>query len=163
MAGKVYKMGADVDTDVILPGRYLDVTDHEELGRHCMEGIDPDYAKKIQKGDVIFAANNFGCGSSREHAAIAIKSSGITAIVAESFARIFFRNAINNGLPVIECPEAVRATDYGDEVEVDLTAGCINNLTKGSTFHFIPQPEYIQKLYAAGGLLPYMKNNLGEK
>ena len=163
MASKVYKMGADVDTDVILPGRYLDVTDHEELGKHCMEGIDPDYAKKIHTGDVIFASNNFGCGSSREHAVIAVKYSGITAVVAESFARIFFRNAINNGLPVIECPEAVQGTDYGDEVNVDLAAGCIRNLTKGLTFQFIPQPEYIQNLYAAGGLLPYMKKNLGKK
>lgn len=157
---KVYRLGDDIDTDVILPGRYLNITDPKELASHCMEAIDPDYNKKINPGDIMVGGRNFGCGSSRENAVIAIKASGISAVIAESFARIFFRNSINIGLPLLECKEAARAIDAGDEVEVDLAKGMITNKTKGLTFNTVPQPQFIQDLYAAGGLLPYIKNTV---
>ena len=158
MASKVYKLGDDINTDVILPGRYLNITDPAEMTAHCMEAIDPDYNKKIKAGDVIVGGRNFGCGSSRENAVIAIKASGISVVIAESFARIFFRNSINVGLPLLESREAVRVTGTGDELEVALEKGLIINKTKGKTFNTIPQPKYIQDLYAAGGLLPYIKS-----
>ena len=159
MASSVYKMGDDIDTDVILPGRYLNVTDHAELALHCMEGIDPDFGKKIKAGDVILGGRNFGCGSSRENAPIAIKASGISAVVAESFARIFFRNAINIGLPIFESKEAVSATDAGDKLKIDADKGLIINETKGLTFKTHPMPEFLRKLYEAGGLLQYIKKS----
>ena len=158
MAARVYKLGDDIDTDVILPGRYLNITDPKELAVHCMEGIDTDLGKKIKTGDVIFGGKNFGCGSSRENAPIAIKASGISAVVAESFARIFFRNSINIGLMIFECKDAVLATEDGDEVEIDAEKGLITNKTKNLTFQTHPIPEFLQKLYAAGGLLPYIKS-----
>jgi 3-isopropylmalate/(R)-2-methylmalate dehydratase small subunit len=159
MGANVYKLGADINTDVILPGKYLSVTNPDELASHCMEGLDPEFSSKIKRGDVIFAGSNFGCGSSREHAVIAIKSSGVAAVVAESFARIFYRSSINNGLPLLECPEAVRSTDPGDEVEVDPIQGLIHNKTRGLTFRTPPQPEFLRRVYAAGGLLPLIKSS----
>jgi 3-isopropylmalate/(R)-2-methylmalate dehydratase small subunit len=160
MASKVYKLGDDINTDVILPGRYLNITDPTEMASHCMEAIDPDYNKKVKTGDIIVGGRNFGCGSSRENAVIAIKASGISVVIAESFARIFFRNSINVGLPLLESAEAVRVTDPGDELEVYPEKGLIVNKTKGKTFNTIPQPKYIQELYAAGGLLPYIKSTI---
>jgi 3-isopropylmalate/(R)-2-methylmalate dehydratase small subunit len=159
MGANVYKLGSDINTDVILPGKYLSVTDSDELASHCMEGLDPEFSTKVKRGDVIFAGSNFGCGSSREHAVIAIKSSGIVAVVAESFARIFYRSSINNGLPLLECPEAVQSADPGDEVDVDPIQGLIRNKTKGLSFQVPPQPEFLRQVYAAGGLLPLIKSS----
>ncbi len=156
--GKVFKYGDNVDTDVIIPARYLNVPDPQELARHCMEDIDIDFAKKVQKGDIIVADKNFGCGSSREHAPIAIKASGISCVIAETFARIFYRNAINIGLPIIECPEAAKGIDAGDEVEIDFDSGKIYNKTKEMEFQGQAFPEFMQKIIKAEGLINYINN-----
>ena len=153
--GNVFKFGDNVDTDVIIPARYLNAPDPSELAKHCMEDLDVDFVKKVQKGDIIVANKNFGCGSSREHAPISIKAAGVSCVIAETFARIFYRNSINIGLPIIECPEAARGIEAGDEVEVDFDSGKIYNRTKGTEFQGQPFPEFMQKLIAAGGLVKY--------
>lgn len=157
--GKVFKYGNDVDTDVIIPARYLNTTSESELASHCMEDIDGEFIKKVQPGDIIVAGDNFGCGSSREHAPIAIKASGVSLVIANSFARIFYRNSINIGLPILECPEAVKGINAGDEVQVDLSEGVIANLSTGAVFKAQPFPPFIQEIIEAGGLL----NNLAKK
>jgi 3-isopropylmalate/(R)-2-methylmalate dehydratase small subunit len=160
LKGKVYKYGADVNTDVIIPARYLNVSDPDKLAKHCMEDIDKDFIKSVKPGDIIMATANFGCGSSREHAPIAIKASGVSCVIADSFARIFFRNAINIGLPLLESPEAVKNTSNGDLLEVDLDKGKIKNLTNGKTFTAAPYPAFMSELIAAGGLVEYTKKRL---
>ncbi len=156
--GTVHKYGNDVDTDVIIPARYLNTTSHEELASHCMEDIDKDFVKKVQAGDIMVAQDNFGCGSSREHAPIAIKASGISIVIANTFARIFYRNAINIGLPILECPEAVKNISAGDTVSCDLSTGVITNETTGKSFQAQPFPEFIQNIINAGGLLKSLAN-----
>lgn len=153
--GKVFKYGDNVDTDVIIPARYLNTSDPKELASHCMEDIDLNFSKKVKKGDIIVANKNFGCGSSREHAPLCLKTAGVSCVIAETFARIFYRNAINIGLPIIECPEAARGIEAGDEVEVDFDSGKIYNRTKGTEFQGQAFPEFMQKLIAAGGLVNY--------
>ncbi|RJO60903.1 MAG: 3-isopropylmalate dehydratase small subunit [Dehalococcoidia bacterium] len=160
MTGKVFKYGANVDTDVIIPARYLNVSEPSELAKHCMEDIDLDFVKKAHKGDIIVATTNFGCGSSREHAPIAIKAAGVSAVVASSFARIFFRNAINIGLPLLESPEAVAGTEAGDILQIELETGTINNVTKGKTFKAKPYPEFMSQIIASGGLVEYTKKKI---
>jgi 3-isopropylmalate/(R)-2-methylmalate dehydratase small subunit len=150
---KVYKYGNNVDTDVIIPARYLNTSDEKELAAHCMEDIDTEFAKTVQSGDIIVAESNFGCGSSREHAPIAIKESGVYCVIAKTFARIFFRNAINIGLPILECEEAVNGTQSGDELEVDIDSGVIKNLTRGTTFQAEPFPPFMRGIIDAGGLV----------
>ncbi|HOV70123.1 MAG TPA: 3-isopropylmalate dehydratase small subunit [Clostridia bacterium] len=151
--GRVFKYGDNVDTDVIIPARYLNTSDNAELAAHCMEDIDKTFVSRVQKGDIIVANKNFGCGSSREHAPIAIKYSGISCVIAESFARIFYRNAINIGLPILECAEAAKNIKDGDIVEVDFNTGTISNLTDGRVYQAQPFPEFIQNIIASGGLL----------
>lgn len=158
--GKVFRYGSDVDTDVIIPARYLNTTKWEELAEHAMEDIDKDFTKNVQEGDIIVAEDNFGCGSSREHAPIAIKASGISCVIANSFARIFYRNAINIGLPILESPEAVASIEAGDEVEVDFDTGKITNVTKGETFQGQPFPEFMQQIMQAGGLVNYINEEV---
>jgi len=160
LKGKVHKYGANVDTDVIIPARYLNVSDPAELAKHCMEDIDKDFVKKVQAGDIIMATTNFGCGSSREHAPLAIKGAGISCVIARTFARIFFRNAINIGLPLLECDEAVVNTEAGDALEIDLAGGKIKNLTKNMEFTAKPYPDFMTELIAAGGLIEYTKQSL---
>ena len=154
--GIVFKYGDNVDTDVIIPARYLNSSDPAELATHCMEDIDSDFVKKVHKGDIIVAEKNFGCGSSREHAPIAIKAAGVSCVIAETFARIFYRNAINIGLPIIECPEAAKGIENGDEVEVDFDSGIIRNLTKNTQFKGQAFPEFMQKIIASEGLINYI-------
>ena len=154
--GTVFKYGDNVDTDVIIPARYLNSSDPAELATHCMEDIDTEFVKKVKKGDIIVADKNFGCGSSREHAPIAIKAAGISCVIAETFARIFYRNAINIGLPIVECPEAAKSIEAGDEVEVDFDSGKIVNVTKGTSFQGQAFPEYMQKIIQAEGLVNYI-------
>ena len=151
--GKVIKYGDNVDTDVIIPARYLNTIDKSELASHCMEDIDKDFVKKVKPGDIMVAGANFGCGSSREHAPIAIKESGISIVIAKSFARIFYRNSINIGLAILECEEASDRISDGDKVEADLDAGIIYNRTTGESFKTKPFPEFIQKIIACGGLV----------
>jgi len=160
LKGKVHKYGANVNTDVIIPARYLNVSDPAELAKHCMEDIDPEFVTRMQPGDIMMATTNFGCGSSREHAPLAIKASGISCIIAKSFARIFFRNAINIGLPLLECDEAVDKTGAGDLLEVDLSGGKIKNLTNGMVFTAKPYPDFMAELISAGGLIEYTKKRL---
>jgi 3-isopropylmalate dehydratase small subunit len=154
--GKAWKFGSDIDTDAIIPARYLNTADEQELAKHCMEDADPDFVNKINNGDIIVAEENFGCGSSREHAPIAIKYSGISCVIAKSFARIFFRNSFNMGLPIFECPEAVDSIEEGDIIEVDALKGEITNKTKNTTFKAQPIPDFMQKLIEEGGLLNYV-------
>ncbi|MBP5264234.1 MAG: 3-isopropylmalate dehydratase small subunit [Lachnospiraceae bacterium] len=154
--GTVFKFGDNVDTDVIIPARYLNSSDPAELATHCMEDIDKDFVKNVKKGDIIVATKNFGCGSSREHAPIAIKAAGVSCVIAETFARIFYRNSINIGLPIVECPEAAKSIDAGDQVEVNFDTGVITNLTKGTTFQGQAFPEFMQKIIAAEGLVNYI-------
>lgn len=154
--GYVFKYGDNVDTDVIIPARYLNSSDPKELAEHCMEDIDTEFVKKVKKGDIIVADKNFGCGSSREHAPLAIKASGVSCVIAETFARIFYRNAINIGLPIIECPEAAKGIDAGDEVEVDFDSGKIYNRTKGTQFQGQAFPPFMQKIIEAEGLVNYI-------
>lgn len=161
LKGKAWVYGDNVDTDVIIPARYLVTSDERSLAVHCMEDIDDSYANGVSKGDMIVAGNNFGCGSSREHAPIAIKGSGASCVIAKSFARIFYRNAINIGLPILECTETDRIAK-GDLIEIDLTKGTITNHTKGETYHAKPFPEFLQSLIRLGGLVPYVKARLSE-
>lgn len=156
--GTVHKYGDNVDTDVIIPARYLNSSDGSELARYCMEDIDKDFVKRVKKGDIIVADKNFGCGSSREHAPLAIKCAGISCVIAETFARIFYRNAINIGLPIIECPEASKGIDAGDDVEVDFDNGIIYNHTKGTQFKGQAFPEFMQKIIQSGGLINYINS-----
>ncbi|MEN8614529.1 3-isopropylmalate dehydratase small subunit [Dehalogenimonas sp. THU2] len=163
LKGRVHKYGANVDTDAIIPARHLNVSDPFDLARHCMEDIDLDFVKNVKPGDIIVATTNFGCGSSREHAPIAIKASGVSAVIAKSFARIFFRNAINIGLPLLESAEAVEATETGDELEIDLTAGTINNVTRGKVFLAKPYPDFMSEIIKSGGLIEYTRKRLAGK
>ena len=156
--GRVFKYGDNVDTDVIIPARYLNTSDPKELASHCMEDIDLDFVKKVQDGDIIVANKNFGCGSSREHAPLAIKTAGVSCVIASTFARIFYRNAINIGLPILECDEAVKAIDAGDELEVDFATGGIKNLTKNESYKGEPFPEFMQKIIDNNGLIGYINN-----
>ena len=151
--GFVHRYGDNVDTDVIIPARYLNTTNHKELAAHCMEDIDADFVKKAKKGDIMVAGSNFGCGSSREHAPIVIKESGISCVIAKSFARIFYRNAINIGLPILECEQAGEKIAAGDEVEINFDTGVITNITKSESFQAIAFPEFIKNIIASGGLL----------
>lgn len=161
LKGKAWFYGDNVDTDVIIPARYLVTSDEKSLAAHCMEDIDDTFAKGVINGDVIAAGNNFGCGSSREHAPIAIKGSGTSCVIAKSFARIFYRNAINIGLPILECAETDRITK-GDIIEVDLAKGTITNITKNETYHAKPFPEFLQNLIGLGGLVPYVRARLSQ-
>lgn len=154
--GSVFKYGDNVDTDVIIPARYLNSSDPKELAAHCMEDIDKEFVNQVKSGDLIVADKNFGCGSSREHAPIAIKVAGVSCVIAETFARIFYRNAINIGLPIIECPAAAKGIEAGDEVEVDFDTGVITNVTKGTTFQGQAFPEFMQKIIKAEGLVNYI-------
>lgn len=154
--GTVFKYGDNVDTDVIIPARYLNSSDPAELAAHCMEDIDRDFINKVSKGDIIVARKNFGCGSSREHAPMAIKAAGVSCVIAETFARIFYRNSINIGLPIIECPEASRCIEAGDEVEIDFDTGVIYDRTQDRSFKGQPFPEFMQKIIKAEGLMNYI-------
>ena len=158
--GNVWKYGDNVDTDAIIPARYLNVSTPEELSRHCMEDIDAGFAGAVQPGDVIVGGENFGCGSSREHAPLAIKGAGVSCVVAKSFARIFYRNGINIGLPILECPEAVEGTEKGDQLTVDLKAGTITNLRTGRAYQTSPFPAFTMEIIQAGGLVPYTRERL---
>ena len=167
LKGKAWKFGADIDTDRIIPARYLNTSDPKELAKHCMEDADPEFVKKMKPGDIIVADKNFGCGSSREHAPIAIKTAGISCVIAKSFARIFYRNSFNMGLPIVECPEAADVIKEGDEVEVDLGSGeikiiksQISNL-KSQIFHAQPIPPFMQELLNTGGLMEWVKKKIG--
>ena len=156
--GKVHKYGDNIDTDVIIPARYLNTADHKELAAHCMEDIDKDFVKKVKYGDIMVGGANFGCGSSREHAPIAIKNSGVSCVIAATFARIFFRNAINIGLAILECPEASEKIEDGDEVSIDFDTGVITNVTKNETYKAEPFPEFVKNIIDADGLLNSLKN-----
>ena len=158
VSGKVFKYGDNIDTDVIMPARYLNTSDENELSSHCMEDIDKDFVKNVNKGDIIVAKKNFGCGSSREHAPIAIKESGISCVIASTFARIFYRNAINIGLPILECDEAVKSIEAGDELEVNFDTGVIKNLTKDEEYQGEAFPEFMQNIINNNGLIGYIKN-----
>jgi 3-isopropylmalate/(R)-2-methylmalate dehydratase small subunit len=160
ITGTVWKFGDDLDTDVIIPARYLSISAAEELASHCMEDIAPQFASAVQQGDIIVAGENFGCGSSREHAALAIKGSGIACVVAKSFARIFYRNAINIGLPILECPSAVQQTEQGDQLTVDLNAGTIMNLRTRRAYESPAFPSFVMDIIQAGGLVPYTRERL---
>ena len=163
LRGKVHKYGADVNTDVILPARYLNMYAAEELAKHCMEDIDGEFISRVRPGDFILAGTNFGSGSSREHAPLAIKACGISGVIAQSFARIFFRNSVNIGLPLLECAAAVEGTDDGDTLEVDLTSGEISNISKGRTYTANPYPEFMMGIISAGGLVEYTRKRLEER
>ena len=163
LKGKVHKYGADVNTDVIIPARYLNVSEPAELAKHCMEDIDRDFVSRVEPGDIIMATTNFGCGSSREHAPLAIKAAGVSCVIARTFARIFFRNAINIGLPLLECDEAVDNTEDSDILEVDLASGRIKNLTSGMVFTAKSYPDFMAELIAAGGLIEYTKRRLASR
>ncbi len=160
ISGKVLKFGDNIDTDVILPGKYLVLTDPKELAKHTMEGLDKDFPKKAEKGVVIVAGENFGCGSSREHAPIALKNAGVKAIIAKSFARIFYRNAINIGLPVVECEDAFKKIEENDEILIDLSVGEIIDKSKNLTFKFIPLPPFLLEILIQGGLIKKLKNSM---
>ncbi len=161
LRGRVWKYGDNIDTDAIIPARYLNVSLPEELAAHCMEDIDAGFAGRVQAGDIIVGGANFGCGSSREHAPLAIQGAGGSCVVAESFARIFFRNAINIGLPILECPDAVARTEAGQVLEVDLARGTIVNLDTGESFSAEPYPSFLMSIIDAGGLIPYTRQKLG--
>lgn len=160
MRGKVHKYGANVDTDAIIPARYLNVSDARELAKHCMEDIDADFVRRVKPGDIVVATTNFGCGSSREHAPVAIKASGVSCVIASSFARIFFRNAINIGLPLLECPQAAEGCKAGDVVEVDLGSGKIDNLTTGKSYRASPYPDFLLDIIDSGGLIEQTRKKL---
>lgn len=157
MKGIVWKFGNNIDTDLIIPARYLNTSDPDELAKYAMQDADPEWVDKMNKGDFIVAGENFGCGSSREHAPIALKAAGVSAVIAKSFARIFYRNAINIGLPILEAPKAAEEIKEGDKIEVDLKAGIIKNITTGENFKSQPFPEFMQKIIGAGGLINYLK------
>ena len=156
--GRVFKFGDNIDTDVIIPARYLNSSDPAELATHCMEDIDKTFVQRVNKGDIIVATKNFGCGSSREHAPISIKAAGVSCVIAESFARIFYRNSINIGLPIIECPEAAREISDGDEITVDFDSGKIKDLTTGKEYTGQAFPPFMQKIISAGGLVNYVNS-----
>lgn len=158
--GTVWKFGDHIDTDVIIPARYLVSSDEKELGKHCMEDIDRDFVSRVSPGDIIVGGENFGCGSSREHAPLAIKGAGCSCVIAASFARIFFRNSINVGLPIFECPEGAASFETGDVGRVDPAAGTIENVTKGLTFTIVPFSPFLQRLIALGGLIPWVREEL---
>ncbi len=160
LRGRAWRYGKNVDTDVIIPARYLNVSEPAELAAHCMEDLDPAFAASVQPGDIIVAEENFGSGSSREHAPVAIKASGVSCVIAKSFARIFYRNAINIGLPILECPEAVEGIAMGDEVSVDLVSGRIENLASGGAWQAQPFPEFMRRLIDLGGLEAYVRERL---
>jgi len=160
---KVIKYGNNIDTDVIIPARYLNTMDPEELASHCMEDLDKEFKNKVKAGDVIVAGKNFGCGSSREHAPIAIKASGIGCVIADTFARIFYRNAINIGLPIMECPEAANDMEDGNEISMDLDTGTITNITKGRTYSASPFPTFMQQIIKCDGLVNYVKERVNGK
>jgi 3-isopropylmalate/(R)-2-methylmalate dehydratase small subunit len=160
LKGKVHKYGANFDTDAIIPARHLNLSEPEELAQHCMEDVDSEFLTRVESGDIIVADTNFGCGSSREHAPLAVKAAGISCVIAKSFARIFFRNAINIGLPLLECVEAVDSTEAGDILEVDLAIGGIRNITRDKTFVAEPYPDFMMGIINAGGLVEYTKNKL---
>jgi 3-isopropylmalate/(R)-2-methylmalate dehydratase small subunit len=162
VSGKAWKFGDDVNTDLIVPGKYLELVDPHEMAKHAMEGIDPDFPGKVSEGDVVVGGSNFGCGSSREHAAIALKYVGVGAVVAESFARIFYRNAINLGLPALECPGISEAVSEGDSMEIDLTGGKVVNATTGKELEFVPLPGFMVEVLEEGGLVTYIRNHLDE-
>jgi len=161
--GKAWKFGNDVDTDAIIPARYLNTSDPDELAKHCMEDFDPDFVNRVARGDIIVAGKNFGCGSSREHAPIAIKHAKIGAVIAGSFARIFYRNAFNIGLPILESMDAAAAIETGEELEVDLVKGTIFNRSKKQSYQAEPIPDFMQKLLKAGGLILYVQQNIEQK
>lgn len=156
--GTAIKYGDNIDTDVIIPARYLNTTDHSELAKHCMEDIDKEFVNKVKTGDIMIGGANFGCGSSREHAPIAIKASGISCVIAKDFARIFFRNSINIGLPILECEEASQDIDEGNEVSIDFDTGVITNVTKNKTYQAVAFPPFMQDIINAGGLIEQIKN-----
>jgi 3-isopropylmalate/(R)-2-methylmalate dehydratase small subunit len=158
--GRAWKFGKNIDTDAIIPARHCNTADANELAKHCMEDADPDFVRLMRRGDLIVADTNFGCGSSREVAPLCIKAAGVSAVVAKSFARIFFRNAINIGLPILECPEAVDGIQAGDEIEVEPASGTIHNLTRGTSFQSAPYPDFLQRIIEHGGLLPYVEERL---
>ncbi len=158
--GKVHKYGDNVDTDVIIPARYLNTSSHAELAAHCMEDIDADFVKTVRKGEIMVVGKNFGCGSSREHAPIAIKASGISCVIASTFARIFYRNALNIGLAILECDEAAQEIQDGDEVKVDFDTGVITDVTTGKTYQAQPFPPFIQNIITSGGLLQSIRDRL---
>lgn len=160
LRGRAHKFGDHIDTDVIIPARYLTTTDGGELAKHCMESIDPTFASRVSPGDIIVAGENFGCGSSREHAPLAIKWAGISCVIAKSFARIFYRNAINIGLPILECQSAVDDAEDGDLIECDLESGVIRNLTKGKEYQAEPFPEFMRQIIESGGLINFVKLRL---
>ena len=159
--GNAFKYGDNVDTDVIIPARHLTSADPDHLRQHCMEDIDPGFVNKVTVGDIMVAGKNFGCGSSREHAPVAIKASGISLVIASDFARIFYRNSINTGLPIMECPEASEKIEAGDVVEADFDTGIITNVTKGETYQAKAFPEFISRIIEAGGLVEYTRKELG--
>ncbi|MFA5339198.1 MAG: 3-isopropylmalate dehydratase small subunit [Candidatus Omnitrophota bacterium] len=161
LKGKTWKFGNDINTDEIIPAKYLVSVDPKVLGENCMDGITPGFSKKISAGDIIVGGKNFGCGSSREHAPLAIKGSGISCVIADSFARIFYRNSINIGLPIFECPEAAKSIEEGDEVEVDASTGLIRNLTKNKKYQAKPMPAFMQELIGAGGLMKWVVKKNG--
>ena len=158
--GKVWMFGDDVNTDLIIPGKYLELVDPKEMAEHAMEGIDPDFPKKIKEGDIVVGGTNFGCGSSREHAPLALKYAGIGAVIAESFARIYYRNSINIGLPALECPGITEAVEEGDTVEVDIIGGTVKNTRTGAELSFTPLPDFMVEVLNDGGLVPYLKKNM---
>jgi 3-isopropylmalate/(R)-2-methylmalate dehydratase small subunit len=158
---RAWRFGDDVDTDVIIPAQYLTSSDEKELGLHALEGLDPGFADEVRAGDVVVAGRNFGCGSSREHAPLALRGAGVSVVVATSFARIFFRNAINTGLPVLVCPEAVEATETGDDLDIDVSSGTIFNATKEMRFAARPHPEFVLEIIERGGLVPWVRERLG--
>jgi len=160
LKGKIHKFGANVNTDVIIPARYLNVSEPGELAKHCMEDIDAEFTAKVEPGDIIVATANFGCGSSREHAPLAIKACGVSCVIAQSFARIFFRNAVNIGLPLMECDEAAEENEDGDLVEVDLSTGEINNVSRQKVFKANPYPAFMMEIINAGGLIEYTSGRL---
>jgi 3-isopropylmalate/(R)-2-methylmalate dehydratase small subunit len=160
LKGKVWKYNANVDTDAIIPARYLNLSTAEELARHCMEDLDSTFVQEVEPGDIIVAATNFGCGSSREHAPLAIKGAGVSCVIAETFARIFYRNAINIGLPILECPEAVMGTDAGQALEVELETGTIRNLDTGQVFQAAAYPPFMMDIFSAGGLIEFTRKEL---
>jgi len=160
LRGKTWKFGNDVDTDVIIPARYLNTSDPRELAAHCMEDADPQFPQKVKAGDIIVAGKNFGCGSSREHAPIAIKEAGVSCVIAKTFARIFYRNAFNIGLPIFESPEAAEAIAEGDQVAVDVEAGIIRNITRNEEYRATQVPPFMQRIIAAGGLINYVSERM---
>ncbi len=158
--GKAWIFGNDINTDLIIPGKYLELVDPEEMAEHAMEGIDPDFPNKIQEGDIVVGGTNFGCGSSREHAPLALKYAGISAVIAESFARIYYRNSINIGLPALECPGITEAVEEGDTVEVDVAGGTIKVARTGAELNFTPLPDFMIEVLNEGGLVGYLKKNM---